>query len=90
MGKTKSATVLGYTRSGRPVLLPKRGAPDTNDIAVYHRTKAKFHGWTRGDHTDASNILMEHGEREPDQRAASWCSRWASVHWDLGERARRS
>jgi hypothetical protein len=85
----KSATVLGYTRTGRPVLLPKHSAPDTNNIDVYRRTKAMFDGWTRGDHVDASRILMEHGEREPDQKAASWCTRWSSVHWGFGGRPRQ-
>ncbi len=72
--------VLGYTRTGRPVLLPTRSEPD----------KAKIADWTRGDHVDASRILMEHGEREPDPKVASWCTHWSSVHWDAGRRPRSS
>jgi hypothetical protein len=68
--------ILGYTRTGKPVLVPTTGA-----IA-----KTKFANWTRGDHQDASQILMEHAEREGDSKIASRCARWASAHWDLGGR----
>jgi len=78
--------VLGYTRTGRPVLVPAHAAPSTKDADAYRRAKEKFADWTRGEHVDASRILMEHGEREPDPDDASRCTQWASVHWDLGGR----
>lgn len=71
--------VLGYTRAGLPVLLPTRRAPDAN-IAT-----AMFLDWTRGDHVDASRILMEHGERETDPKIGSWCTHWARAHRAIGK-----
>ena len=68
--KKKSTMVLGYTRTGIAVVLPSRRSPELED----------FVGWTRGDHVDASHILIEHGEREVDEQAGSWCMRWAKVH----------
>ena len=82
----KTPLVLGYTRSGKPVLEPSRGAPDTNNIDTYHRTKRKFSGWTRGDHMDASQMLIDHGERNVGTKVGTWSTRWASVHWDIGGR----
>ncbi len=80
--------ILGYTRSGRPVLLPTQEAPDTSDVDAYRRTRARFDGWSSGDHKDASRILMEHGERARDPKVGPRCTRWSSVHWDLGRRPR--
>lgn len=71
----KKAMVLGYTRTGLPVLLPTSSTPDMKQFA----------DWTRGDHRDASSILAEHGEREPDPKIGSWCTRWASAHRALGK-----
>lgn len=76
----KSATTLGYTRTGRPVLLPTCGTPDARNAM------APFVGWVRGDHVDASRILMEHGERETDPKIASRCLRWSNRHWDSAKR----
>ena len=77
MGNKKSM-VLGYTRSGHPVLLPTCHAPDM----------AQFVSWTSGDHLDASRILVEHGEREADP-IGPWCTHWAGAHWALGKRAKK-
>jgi len=66
----KSSMVLGYTRSGIPVLLPTHRTPPLED----------FVGWSRSDHIDASRILMEHGEREASTQARRMCRRWAEVH----------
>lgn len=66
--------ILGYTRSGKPVLAPTTKAPNTDDIVVFHKTRAKFPGWTKADHMDASDILARAG------------SRWSSIHWDIGGR----
>jgi hypothetical protein len=84
--KKASALVLGYTRAGRPVLRPTREAPDTHSRDVLRLIKEKFADWTGGEHRDASRILMEHGEREPDGEISSWCKRWSRVHRDLGGR----
>jgi hypothetical protein len=70
MSKKKSAMVLGWTRTGIGVFLPTCSSPDVE----------KFVGWTRGDHVDASRILVEHGERERDPEVGSWCERWAKIH----------
>ena len=69
MSKKKSM-VLGYTRTGIEVCLPTCPTPDP----------AYFAGWTRGDHVDASRILLEHGEREADEQAGSWCTCWGRAH----------
>jgi hypothetical protein len=68
--KKKSTMVLGYTRTGITVFLPTRRTPDADS----------FVGWSRGDHVDASRILMEHGEREVDEQVGRWCVRWARMH----------
>ena len=77
MGKKKTL-VLGYTRSGHPVLLPTRHTPDMDP----------FVDWTPGDHLDASRILMEHGEREVDPMGP-WCLHWAGAHWAIGKSAKK-
>lgn len=64
----KRSMILGYTRTGIAVSLPTRPDPES------------FADWSRGDHVDASRILMEHAERELDEQAGSWCVRWANVH----------
>ena len=71
--------VLGYTRNGIEVLRPTRRTPDADNFA----------GWTRGDHLDASRILVEHGEREQDLEVGSWCARWAKVHRALRKAAKK-
>ena len=78
MGKKKSTMVLGYTRSGYPVLLPTRHAPDMD----------QFVSWTPGDHLDASRILVEHGEREAEP-IGPWCAQWAGAHWAIGKHAKK-
>jgi hypothetical protein len=85
-------TLLGYTRTGKPIFEPTRGAPKTNDVAVFRRTKAKFPGWTRGDHMDAEQLLLERGEQlarsesAADRKRGRQCTNWSSVHWDIGGR----
>jgi len=69
MSRKKSALILGWTRNGIEVFLPASGSSDV-----------KFHGWTRGDHVDASRILAEHGERERDPEVGAWCEGWAKIH----------
>lgn len=87
-----SGILLGYTRTGKPVFEPTRGAPDTNAITAFHRTKAKFPGWSKADHMDAEQLLLERGEQltrsgsAADRTRGSRCTRWASVHWDIGGR----
>ncbi len=71
--------ILGYTRAGHAVLLPWRRSPDME----------RFVGWTRGDHIDASRILVEHGEREQDPKVGPWCTRWAKIHRAMGKSARK-
>ena len=79
--KKRTALLLGYTRTGRPVLRPTCEAPELdNDDDV----RATFPDWTGGEHKDAYRILQEHGEREPDPKIASWCTRWSKTHRDLG------
>lgn len=86
----KPGQALGRTTSGKIVEAPRRrGAPDTNDIVVFRRTKARFPGWTRGDHMEAAEILRqasEAAEANGDRSLASTLSRWSSVHWDIGGR----
>ena len=77
MGKKKKL-VLGYTRSGHPVLLPTRHTPDMD----------QFVSWAPGDHFDASRILVEHGEREADP-IGPWCLHWAGAHWAIGKHAKK-
>ena len=74
----KKTLVLGYTRSGHPVLLPTRHTPDMDP----------FGNWTPGDHLDASRILVEHGEREVDP-IRPWCTHWADAHWAIGKSAKK-
>jgi hypothetical protein len=76
---SKKTMILGYTRNGIEVLLPSHRSPDTDSFA----------GWTRGDHLDASRILVEHGEREQGNEVGSWCARWAKIHKDLRQAAKR-
>ena len=76
----KSPMVLGYTRSGIPVLLPTHRTPPLED----------FVGWSRCDHIDAARILMEHGEREVNEPAGSKCIRWAEVHQATARPPRRA
>jgi hypothetical protein len=70
VSKHKKTLVLGYTRSGHPVLLPTHRTPPLED----------FVGWSRCDHIDAAAILIEHGERMTNEREGRWCTRWAIVH----------
>ena len=79
---SKKFMVLGYTRTGRPVLLPTQSAPDTSNAEVYRRAMSDYADWTPGDHVDTSRILKEHGERERDRRVGSWCAHWARIHRD--------
>ena len=78
MSKKKSTMVLGYTRTGYPVVLPTQQTPDVGS----------FVNWTPGDHVDAARILVEHGERETDP-VGSWCAEWAGLHREIGKSARR-
>lgn len=81
----KSPMVLGYTRTGKTVLLPTRSAPDTSNAEVYQRAMSEYDDWTSGDHFDTSRILREHGERERDRKIGTWCTRWARVHRDSAD-----
>ena len=76
MGKKK--LVLGYTRSGHPVLLPTHQTPDMSS----------FVSWTPGDHLDASRILDEHGDRETEP-IGPWCAHWSGAHYEIGKRAKK-
>lgn len=82
--------LLGKTASGKLVHAPRRsGAPDTNDVLVFRKTKAKFPGWTKGDHMDAARLLgtaAQAAEAAGSRGLASTFSRWASTHWDVGGR----
>ena len=92
MTRARGSPLLGYTRTGKPVFEPTRGAPDTNNIDVFHRTKAKFQGWTKADHMDASSLLIDRGEQlsrsadATDRKRGRQCTNWSSVHWDIGGR----
>jgi hypothetical protein len=81
----KFPMVLGYTRTGKSVLLPTRGAPDTSNAEGYRRAMSEYADWTPGDHVDTSRILREHGERERDRRVGTWCTRWGRVHRDAAD-----
>jgi hypothetical protein len=85
MSKTEPQ-LLGYTRSSKPIFAPTRGAPDTNNIVTYKKTRAKFAGWERGDHIDASILYRELSERTADKKLAWRYARWGGVHWDIGGR----
>lgn len=82
--------LLGYTASGKPVHESARaGAPDTNNIVTFQKTKAKFPGWTKADHMDAANLFDEAyavAEAQGDRKRAKDLRRWSSVHWDIGGR----
>ena len=78
MGSKMPELVLGYTRSGHPVLLPTRRSTDM----------AQFVSWTPGDHVDASRILVEHGERTPEPHG-SWCEQLAEIHRAIGKKAKK-
>lgn len=68
--------ILGYTRSGHAVLLRSPASGELGD-------------WTRGDHVDATVILLEHSEREQDPMVRSWCRHWLKEHRALQKSARR-
>jgi len=72
--------VLGYTRNGLEVCLPPRRTPDTDS----------FSNWSRGDHLDATRILLEHSAREKNREVGSWCVRWAKVHRSLRKATKTS
>jgi hypothetical protein len=82
--------LLGRTTSGKSVEVPKRlGAPDTNDVLVFRKTKAKFSGWSKTDHMEASRLFdlaAQAAAGAGDRRLESTLSRWSSVHWDVGGR----
>jgi len=80
----KKVMILGYTRTGKAILEPTRGTPNVDDIRVFHRARRSFPDWTRGDHEDASQILLEHGERTYGTKVGTWSTNWSSVHWHLG------
>ncbi len=80
------ANILGYTQSGKPVYEPTRGAPNTNDVVVFQRTKAKYPGWTKADHMDAEWLMVNAVETDMDPKIRALCRRWIGVHWDIGGR----
>lgn len=86
----RGGPLLGYTRSGKPVHAPVRqGAPNTNQIDIFIKTKAKFPDWSRGDFMDASRLYhdaQESAERAGDRVTAKTFRRWKSVMWDIGGR----
>ena len=58
-------------------------------MLVFRKTKAKFPGWSKEDHMDASRLLAQASVAAADAgngRLASTLSRWADVHWDIGGR----
>lgn len=84
-----SSAVLGVTASGKDVPRPSRGAPDTNNIEIFRRTRERFPGWGRADHMDAAILLGEAAETADAsgyRTLAERYRRWQSVHWDLGGR----
>jgi hypothetical protein len=81
-----AANVVGTTRSGKPILVPSRGAPDTNNVDTFRKTKARFADWSRGDHMDASVLYQELSERELDNKLRHRYRGWSAVHWDIGGR----
>jgi hypothetical protein len=81
-----AANVVGTTRSGKPILVPSRGAPDTNNVDTFRKTKARFADWSRGDHMDASALYQELAERELDSKLRRRYQGWGAVHWDIGGR----
>lgn len=78
--------VLGYTGSGKPVYVPSRGAPDTNNIDTFQKTRAKFAGWTKADHMDAAKLHEDAAQATSDPKRGRAHSGWSAVHWDLGGR----
>lgn len=75
----KKSMVLGYTRTGIEVRVPTDGDPDVGSLT----------GWSRGDHLDASRILVEHGEREREHEIGTWCFHWAKAHKATAKSRRR-
>lgn len=62
------AKILGYTRTGKPVPDPGRGAPNTNDVTVFRRVKGQHAGWTKADHMDAAKLLEALAATSPDPK----------------------
>lgn len=88
-GSTPATKLMGYTQRGMPVYWPKgKGAPNTNDIVTFHKTKAKFAAWTKADFMDAAKLYDEARfamSMEPKNYAARrQLERWSSVFWDIG------
>jgi hypothetical protein len=85
-----SPKLLGHTTSGKPVPVPGRGSPDTNNIDVFQRTKARFAGWTRADHMDAARLFDLAAEEASRTVGGDALARryqgWSSTHWDVGGR----
>ncbi len=86
----RGGPLLGYTESKKPVHAPARaGAPDTNNVDVFIKTKAKFPGWTKADFIDASNLYdlaQLAAESSGDRKLARTLARWQEVFWDIGGR----
>ncbi len=81
--------MLGYTASGKPIPAPARaGAPNTNDVTVFQKTKAKFPGWTKADHMDAARLCDQTAElvAADNPKLAKTLRKWSTVHWDIGGR----
>ena len=89
-GKAPIARLLGYTESGKAVHVPTRaGAPDTNDVVVFKKTKARFPGWTEADFMDAAHLYDAASEAAyavGEKKLAHDLKRWHSVFWDIGGR----
>jgi hypothetical protein len=87
---TMTTKILGHTASGKPVPLPTRGSPDTNDVMKFRKTKAKFPGWSKADHMDASRLLYLAAENAARAVGGDAIARryqgWSAVHWDIGGR----
>lgn len=84
--KPSKVPILGMTESGKIVYAPTRGAPDTNNILTFRKTKDKFLGWSRADHMDAANLHDLAAQSASDATTAKNNRRWSSVHWDIGGR----
>ena len=75
----RELNVLGFTKSGKPVMALTREAPSFHPQRRNPKLKAMFPGWSKADHIEAATLLEEHGAKNP--RSPSM--RWATVHWDL-------
>lgn len=88
--KAGGARLLGYTESGKPVNAPIRpGVPDTNNVVVFKKTKARFPGWSEHDFMDAAALYDQASEaalEAGEYKLSRQLKRWTSIFWDIGGR----